>query len=147
MSYGIITWGLSSKSTQLLKFQKRIIKIMKQVSIRTESKNGYKELQILPVPCIYILESVRFIHQNKNSFISNLDCHEHNTRTFKNIHLNYHRLTRSLCSISHTGSKLYNKLPQHIKGHNTRVFKKEVKNILLTHMPFSINEYMNLKIK
>ena len=32
--------------------------------------------------------------------------------------------------------KLYNKLPQHIKGHNTKVF-----------MPFSINEYMNLKIK
>jgi len=147
ISYGIMTWGSSSKATQVLKLQKRIIKIMKQVSIRTESKKVFKELQILPVPCIYILESVCFIHQNKNSFKPNLDYHEHNTRTSKNIHLNYHRLTRSLYSISHTGSKLYNKLPQHIKGHNTRVFKKEVKNILLTHMPFSINECMDLKIK
>ena len=117
---------------------------MKQVSIHTESKKS-KELKILPVPYIYI--SVCFIHQNKNSFEPNLDYHEHNTRISKNIHLNYHRLTRSLCSISHTGSKLYNKLPQHIKGQNKKVFQKEVKNILLTHMPFSINDYMDLKIK
>ena len=77
ISYGIMTWGSSSKATQVLKLQKRIIKIMKQVSIQTESKKVFKELQILPVPCIYILESVCFIHQNKNSFKPNLDYHKH----------------------------------------------------------------------
>lgn len=145
LSYGIITWGSSPKVTQVLKLQKRILKIIKKVPIRTESIKIFRELKILPVPCIYILETVCFIHQNIDSFKTNSTYHEYNTRTSQNIHLNYHRLTRSLNSISHRGSNLYNKLPQKFKELNIRKLKKEVKNVLLTHMPFCTNEYLNLK--
>ena len=61
ISYGIMTWGSSSKSTQVLKLQKRIIKIMKQVSIRTESKKVFTELQILPVTCMFHSPEQKFL--------------------------------------------------------------------------------------
>ena len=146
ISYGIIAWGSSSKSTQVLKLQKRILKIIKQVPIQTKSKQIFRELEVLPVPCIYILESVCFIHQNLNSFKTNSDYHKYDTRTSCNIHLNYHRLTRSLNSLSHKVCTLYNKLPQHTKKYNNKLFKKEVKKILLTNLPLSVQDYLNLKL-
>ena len=147
LSYGIIIWGSSSKTGQVLKLQKRILKIMKQVPIRSNSKEIFKELEILPVPCIYILETVCFIHQNMMLFKSNSDYHNYNTRTSSNIHLNYHRLTRSLNSLSHTGVTLYNKLPNEIKIYHNIKFKKVVKHILLTHMPFTVNDYLSINFK
>lgn len=146
ISYGIITWGSSPKSIQVLQLQKRIIKIIKQVPIRSESISIFRELKILPVPCIYILEVVCYIHQNIDSFKTNSFYHEYSTRTSRNIHLNYHRLTRSINSLSHRGSNLYNKLPQNIKDLNMRKLKKEVKNILLKHLPLCTNDYLNLKL-
>ena len=50
-----------------IKIKNRIIKIMKKVSIRTESKKVFKDLQILPVPCIYILESM--FHSPEQNFL------------------------------------------------------------------------------
>ena len=141
LSYGITVWGLSSKSSKIFKLQERIIKIIKQVQIRTESKTIFRE----PVPCIYILESVSFIHQNRELFKMNSDFHEYNTRNSSNIHLNFHRLTRSLNSISHQGSNLYNHLPHNIKNFKIRKFKHAVKHILLTHMSISVKEYLDLK--
>ena len=146
LSYGIIVWGLSSKTTQLFRLQKRILKIIKQVPIRTESKKIFEELKILPFPCIYILEMVSFIHRNIKSFKMNSDFHEYNTRSANDIHLNYHRLTRSLNSVSHKGTSLYNKLPDEIKKLDQKKFKKIVRHILLTHMPLSVNEYLNLQL-
>ena len=146
ISYGIVVWGSTSKSTQIFKFQKRILKIIKQVPIRTESKQVFKELSILPLPCMYILETVSFIHQNINSFKTNCDYHEHNTRAARNIHINYHRLTRSLNSVSHQGFKLYNKLPKEIKILDQRKFKNKVKHVLLSNLPFSVNEYLSLQL-
>lgn len=146
LSYGIIFWGLSSKSEQIFKLQKRIVKIIKQVSIRTNSKYIFKELEILPLPCIHILETVCYIHNNRNTFETNSNYHDHNTRTSDKIHLNCHRLTKTLNSLSHRGTILYNHLPQCIKTLSNKKFKKEVKFILLTHMPMNIGEYLNLTI-
>lgn len=143
LSYGIIIWGTSPKAVQILKLQKRIIKIIKQVPIRSNSREIFKELEILPLPCIYILETVCFIHQNMELFKTNSDYHNYNTRHSTNIHMNYHRLTRSLHSLSHTGVNLYNKLPNAIKSFNNKRFKKSVINILLRHMPYTVNEYLN----
>ena len=146
LSYGIIIWGSSLKSEKILKLQKRILKIMKQVPIRTESKKIFSELQVLPLPCIYILESVCFIHQNMNLFPINSDFHEYNTRTSNNVHLSSHRLTRSLNSISHKGSNLFNHLPHSIKHLKNKQFKHSVKQILLKHMPLCTNEFLNVKL-
>ena len=69
-----------------------------------------------------------------------------NTRAARNIHINYHRLTRSLNSVSHQGFKLYNKLPKEIKVLDQRKFKNKVKHVLLSNLPFSVNEYLSLQL-
>lgn len=147
LSYGIIIWGSSSKLAQVFRLQKRILKIIKKVPIRSDSKKIFKEFDILPLPCIYILETVCFIHQNYDSFKINSDYHNYSTRTCNNLHFNHHRLSKSLNSLSHTGIRLYNKLPVETKALNYARFKKSVKHILLFHMPFTVNEYLSLALQ
>lgn len=106
---------------------KKMLKAMKRVPLRNSTKPIYRELGILPLPCIYILESVVFIHKHKDKFQINSGLHAHNTRISQQLHITQHRTTKSLNSISHKGIILYNKLPQSLKGLNLLSFKRQVK--------------------
>ena len=121
LSYGIIIWDSSWKLTQVLQLQKRIIQ-NNETNVYPDSKQIFKELQILP--CIYILETVNFIHQNLKLFEINLKFNEKNTRASCNLHQIYHRLTASLNDVSHRGTIWYNKLPKCIKELNNKKFIK-----------------------
>ena len=143
ISYCIPFWGGSSKATNVFKHQKRIIKIMKQVPIRTHSKGIFKELNILPLPCVYILETVCFIHNNKQAFQHNDQFHTHNTRTSSHLHLTHHRLNISINNVSHKGVILYNKFPNNLKVLAGGLFKKKVKKILLQHQFFTVDDFIN----
>ena len=48
--YGIIFWGGPPKSNQVFKLQKRAIRIMLRVSMRSSCRQLFKKLQILPLP-------------------------------------------------------------------------------------------------
>mgnify|MGYP000067681235 CR=1 FL=1 len=146
ISYGIPFWGSTPKSLKIFKLQKKIIRIMKQVPIQTQSKPLFNELGILPLPCLYILETVKFIHNNKSNFKTNAEFHCHNTRTSKNLHLNQHRLKKSINSLSHKGLLLYNKLPDYFQELNTNQFKRKVKNLLLQYQFYSIDEFLKTKL-
>lgn len=143
ISYGIPLWGSASKAAEVFKWQKRILKIIKQVSIRSPSKPIFQEFNILPLPCIYILETVKFVHKNIEYFAKNNQFHNYDTRISTHIHLNHHRTTRSLHSIAHRGVILYNKLPQDVKSLNLPSFKKRVKCLLLKHLFYSSEEYLS----
>jgi hypothetical protein len=115
---------------------------MKQVPLRTPTKPIYAELNILPVPCIYILETVSFIHKNHMSFEKNSNFHNYNTRSNELIHLKSHRTAKRLQSLTHQGFNLYNKLPSVIKHQQYKKFKLSVKNILRKHLFYDVNDYM-----
>lgn len=142
IAYGIPFWGNSTKSREIFILQKKILKIIKQIPVRTCSKSIFKDLNILPLPCIYILETVCFIHNNKQFFIQNDTLHTHNTRIAGNLHLTHHNTNKSINSISHKGIIMYNHLPNYIKPLNPILFKKKVKNMLMHHKYFSVEEYL-----
>ncbi len=60
LRYGIIFWGSSSCSIQTFRLQKKIIRIMKKCLPRDSCKLLFIELGILPLPCLFIYESVIF---------------------------------------------------------------------------------------
>ena len=142
LSYGIIFWGTSHKSLELFKLQKRIVKAMLKVPIRTSSRPVFRELNILPLPSLHILESVYFIHCNKNYFKLNSDYHDHFTRTAKHIHLDTHRTTKYINSIAHQGINLYNKLPISVKNLDSKKFKHKVCMLLKNYIFFSVDDYL-----
>ena len=142
LSYGIIFWGNSPKMQEVFTLQMKISKIMLKVPIRTSSRYVFRELNILPLPSLYILEAVYFIHCNKSYFKLNSEYHDHFTRTSKHIHLDTHRTTKYINSIAHHGINLYNKLPDILKNLESKKFKSKV-SLLLKHFMFlNVNEYL-----
>jgi len=54
ISYGIIFWGSSSSIRNVFIVQKRAIRIMLRLGPRSICREGFKKLDILTVPCLYI---------------------------------------------------------------------------------------------
>jgi hypothetical protein len=80
LKYGIIFWGNASLSVNILKIQKRIIRIMSGVSKFNSCRDLFKKLQTLPLPTQCIFSLLLFAIKNKTYFTSNTDVHDINTR-------------------------------------------------------------------
>jgi len=61
---------------------------------------------ILPVSCVYIMETVYYIKVNNNGLKQNLAIHDYETR----------RSDISKKSVINLGTKLHNKLPDYLKN-------------------------------
>jgi hypothetical protein len=55
IKYGIIVWGNSSKSGKIFSLDKKIIRNMACAQPRSSCRSLFEQLEILPVPCQYIL--------------------------------------------------------------------------------------------
>ena len=66
--YGKIFWGNATNSYKVLKLQKRVIRLMSGAEPRASCKGLFRKLEIIPVPCQYILSLMLFIIDNPNNF-------------------------------------------------------------------------------
>jgi len=67
ISYGIIFCGNSSHSEEIFKVQKRITRIIMNLSKNASCQKSFKELNILPVPSQYILSVLLFLTKIKTN--------------------------------------------------------------------------------
>jgi hypothetical protein len=79
LKYGLIFWGGDSKSKTIFKLQKRIIRIISRVSRLSSCRQLFKELDLLPLPCMYIFELVCYIKSHFGEVDQNRVIHNHNT--------------------------------------------------------------------
>ena len=145
MTYGIAFWGNSSDSKDIFILQKKAIRIITGVKPRESCKNLFRKLQILPMPCEYIL-SLLLLVIKCHQFKINSDIHSVNTRNKKNIHIPTSNLTCFQKGAYYMGAKMYNKLPLYIKSlsKDEKEFKKELKKYLLAHNFYSVDDYFSL---
>ena len=64
IKYGIIFWGTYSNSRKIFTLQKKIVRIMAGAQPRTLCRSLFKQLEILPVSCQYMLSLMNFIIRN-----------------------------------------------------------------------------------
>ncbi len=146
LRYGIIFWGSSSCSIQTFRLQKKIIRIMTKCLPRDSCKPLFIELGILPLPCLFIYESVIFVKNDLlnggNIFSCNIDIYNYNTRRRNHVHqvsvstAQYKKSTYNTCTL------LYNALPDDIKQlKSVHKFKLKVKSFLLQNCFYTIRDY------
>ena len=68
IGYGIIFWGNATNICKVFKLQKRVLRIMSGVETIVCFRGLFGKLEILPVPCQYILSLVLFIVDNPSNF-------------------------------------------------------------------------------
>jgi len=139
--YGVMFWGGSAISGDIFKVQKTAIRIITNKCRRESCRPLFKQLKILTLFSQYIVSVLVFMTRNMNLFTSNREIRSINTRSSFDLDLQSTNL-----SVVHSGCKMFNSLSVYIKTHfeNTRHFKKILKNYLIEHSLYSMDEYYHL---
>jgi hypothetical protein len=100
--------------------------------------------RILPVPCVYIMETVYYIRLNNEGLKQNVAKHDYKTRNRSDFETQFCRTNIFNKSVNNLGTKLYNKLPNYLKNlENCKFFKKQLKAFLLQQIFYSVDEYLS----
>lgn len=143
LKYGIIFWGSSSHFNRVFVIQKRILRIMTRKKYRESCRDTFRQNNILTAYGVYIYEVLLFTYKNRENLVDLTYRHDYETR---NINYMYpkHRLSNFEKSLLYTGIKMYNRLPNHVKGcGNLHTFKKSVFRFLILLEPYNMDEYLN----
>lgn len=143
VKYGIMFWGASSHFERVFKIQKKAVRIMTGATKYSSCRNLFRELKILTLACIYILEIVCYVKLNEKSFVPNDFNHDYNTRNAQGLCIPVHRLTSFELTPRYMGIKLYNRLPKDLRLiANSKLFRRKVNEFLLQKSYYNINEFL-----
>lgn len=143
LSYNIMVWGNSTETDRVFIIQKRILRMIFNVSPRSSCRPVFLENRILTLASIFILRCLVFAKENEESFVKLSSFHSHNTRNKKILSIPKHKTSKFEMSPKYQCIKLFNHLPSNIKSLNLFKFKKVVKSLLLKKCFYSVNEYYN----
>ena len=142
--YGIEFWGTSCHFERVFKMQKKAIRNIAGVNKRTSCRRFFKELKIMPLPCIYVFMIITLTKLNIEHLLRNNHNHSYDTRGQLDLLIPEHSLSLYEKSPKYMGIKLFNKLPIHLKQINSiHKFKKELKQLLLDNVFYDIQEFLN----
>ena len=115
ISYGIMFWGNSSNSEEIFKVQKRIIRIIMNLSKNASCWQPFKDLNILWVTSQYILPVLLFLSKSKDQFLTNSQMHVITTWQTFDWYMPAANLTVYPKGVYYQGIKICNHLPETIK--------------------------------
>lgn len=142
ISYSVIAWGGSTESERVFKLQKRAIRHIVGVNKRTSCKQIFKELGILTLPCIYILQLLIYAKAEFNHLDLLNKNHNYNTRNNLVLEVPQHNLSIFEKSPEYLAIKMYNKLPNEYKNFNEKYFKQTLKKMLIKKCYYTIGDFL-----
>lgn len=146
LSYGITLWGNSSTVNRVFLLQKAAVRLVADVSNAHSCRNIFKKYNILPLPCLYILEALYLVHKNLPNLQRHSDIHQLNTRHADNLIVPFSRI--NITKNNKQQISLYNKFISHfqqerIKQMSNKSFHIFTKKFLLQHIFYSINDFIS----
>lgn len=144
LRYGVIAWGSSSIGNlqRILILQKRAVRVLAGLNSRDSCRPAFKNLRILTITSLYILEAVMYC-VNNNTMQRNRDIHNHNTRSRNNFNLPHHRTATYCKKPFYAGTKMYNLLPETIKQEEAKKMKTTLQSWLQSRAFYTLEEFYN----
>ena len=94
---------------------------------RESCKRKFKELGILTVTSLYVLEVLCYMKKYRGNILENSVIHDHNTRRKIDFHIQACRTSLFQKSVINTGIKLFNHLPLELKQlQDFKQFRKKI---------------------
>jgi len=145
LSYGVAVWGATANIhfTRVFRLQKKAVRIISKLRNRESCKTAFKELKLLTLPCLYILETTLYC-MSKCVLTRGRDIHDYNTRSRDNFRTGQHRTAVYEHLPSQAGVRFYNKLPNSVKNsHSPSEFKNRLKHLLMSEAFYSTGEFLS----
>jgi hypothetical protein len=116
------------KVGKYLGYKKKVIRMMIGLRMDESCRQKFKELRILTVTSLYVLEALCFMKKYKGGTPENSAIHDYNTRGKNDLHVQSCRTSIFQKSVVNMGTKLFNHLPVELKQlDNFKQFRKKVK--------------------
>lgn len=143
LQYGVMFWGSASESIRIFRAQKRIIRSILSIQSGESCRQGFKKLNILPLPCLYIQAICIFTRNNRELFKDN-DHRAHATRGTAKLAHEFCRLKSTSKGVMQMGRRLYNNLPKKIRDLEGTSYKAALRHHLLMGSFYSVDEFLEL---
>lgn len=144
LRYGLIIWGNSTDIKHAFIAQKKCVRAICSAKPDVSCKPLFRELNILPLPCIYILEIGKFVKQHPELFLRAHQVNSRNTRYPNSLVVDtVPKSVRFKKNCYYMSIKIFNKLPEHIKILPYNQFKHSLRNWLLQFLFYSVQEFLN----
>lgn len=143
LNYGILAWGNATGSKRVFAIQRRIIRVMRNLSYREDCKQQFIALELLTFPSLYIYNCLLHMKENFEQYNTNCKFHDHNTRGKNDVRPLYNRLTKLKNSTRYDCVRFYNVLPDNFKVLTYNNFKNVIKIFLKEKAYYSTEEYLN----
>lgn len=143
LSYGIVLWGSSVGMQQVFISQKSIVRVLAKCSYKASCRPIFRNLKLLTVPSIFILEILKTVHKNPDTFQIYNFKHHYNTRHCSAFQYPAHNSKKYEKGPLYMGLKLYNKIPDCFKDLPIKKFVSSIKNILIHKAYYSIDEFLS----
>lgn len=140
LNYGLVLWGHSGMCEDVLKLQKKALRVMTFSGYREHCRPLFARLGILTVYAQYVINSICLIRETVIKYPSRCDTHSHNTRHAKDIDVPRTRLIKSSDSFPLVAVKLYNKLPQKIRTMEINALKTMLHKALVNRPIYQLRE-------
>jgi hypothetical protein len=129
--------------------QKINARIIAGVKSRNSCRNLFTRLEMLPLPCEYILILLNFVVNNQEHFQTNSGIHSVNTRNRDHHHrptANFSYFQKSAYCAA--GIKIFNSLPSNLRSliNKQTQFKVALKRYLNTHCFYFVENSWRLKV-
>lgn len=142
IAYGLLVWGHAPAADRIFALQRRAIRVVADIGYRDDCRSSFVLFGVLTLPCLYILQCLIFVHKNISKFTFRNEVHDLDTRSRNNLHVTFHRLSKTKNGTNYWGAHFYNKLPMHIRSLNSLEFKKSVKTFLINKCYYSYKEFL-----
>jgi hypothetical protein len=118
----LFSWETRQTAKKVFYIQKKIIRIMGGTKRRASCRELFKKFNILPLASKFLLPLLSFVVDNIETFQTNSDIHNINTRYRYNLHVPSTNLSKYQKGVYYSRIKLFNNLPLTIKSlnHNIR---------------------------
>uniref|UniRef100_A0A1B6K603 Reverse transcriptase domain-containing protein n=1 Tax=Homalodisca liturata TaxID=320908 RepID=A0A1B6K603_9HEMI len=119
ITYCLRLWGSCSKYKfeRVFRIQKEAVRIILKLKFKDSCNNFFRELELLTLPCLYILE-VALYCRFKCELVQGRDVHQYGTRGRDNFRIQQHRTATFERLPSEVGVRFRNKLRDEIKNFN-----------------------------
>jgi len=142
LSYCILAWGHAPSAMQIFRVQRKALRILGGLT-QGDCRMIFVDLNILTLPCTYILQCLLHIKKKEENFNVIGQEHGHNLRSHGQLAISYGRLKSTRDGVNYHGVKCFNHLPLYVRNLPIRLFKLAVKKYLLTKAFYSVEEYLN----
>ena len=144
LNYSLLTWGFDSN--RIVKLQKRCVRIITRSKYNAHTQPLMKQLNILSVPDMLLLNSMKFYYKYKHKEVPDYfasftlhtqgSTHDYNTRQRDDIRTNRTRINLTEKCLRNYLPKTINSIPNHIltriDTHSIEGFASAVKHYLIS---------------